>query len=190
MRAADLFRGKRKWVWLAFALPAAFVSIPLLFFVMVTGTRLLSSLIGPVNIWNSTREPPSPQALAGFYQVTRDKHFREQEPNLFLSEGSGLRLASDHSVDVIDLPAFDGFGKPLNCHYDGTGTWSLYEGGTDIQLNLNITKPRNERSGSLPSCGKENFGLIELLGHSAPFTLWYDIGDPDEEQGLLYHRTN
>ena len=188
MKAADLFRGKRKWFWLVLVIPLVFASLPLILIAMLLGSRLLSILIGPVNIWNTTREPPPPEALAGLYQVARDKHFREQEPGLFLSEGSGLRLASDHSLDVIDLPAFDGFGKPLNCHYNGTGTWSLYGGGTDIQLNLNMTESRIARPGSVPSCGKENFSLIELLGQSAPFSLWYDIGDPDEEQGLIYRR--
>ncbi len=187
MKAADLFRGKRKWFWLALAIPVVIVSLPFLVICIFVGSRLLSMLIGPVNIWNSTKKPPSPQALAGFYQVARDQYFRDQASHLFISETSGLRLEPDHRIGVIDLPAFDDFGKPLDCHFNGTGTWSLYAESTGTQLNVYLAKPQSARPGNLRSCTAQHFALIELLGHSAPFTLWYNIGDPDNNDGLTYH---
>ena len=49
-------------------------------------------------------------------------------------------------------------------------------------LNLNISAPSPSTSGREP-CGPASLGLFQLLGHSPPYPVWYNIGDPDEEMG-------
>ena len=42
-----------KWLWLLL-IPLVVCSVPFLLMGMMTGTRLLSIVVGPVNIWNMT----------------------------------------------------------------------------------------------------------------------------------------
>jgi len=99
---------------------------------------------------------------------------------------SGFRLNADHSAEIIDVPAFDGFGQALNCTYNGTGDWRWYENG-GLMLNLNISVPTPSASGREP-CAPASLSLFQLIGHSPPYRVWYNIGDPDEEMGAVYVR--
>ncbi len=189
---ADLDRrsGRRqyRWLWLLAILPLIPILTMLLFFGMATGSRLVSTLTGPVNLWNTSSKNPRSEDLAGWYKLA-DTHSNDRKlPELFVSERSGFLLRADHTLEVIDLPAFDNFGQARDCHFNGTGTWSLYGAPGQIELNMHLLAARSADRGSLPACGPENFSSFVLLGHSLPYRLWYSIGDPDEDEGLLYGR--
>jgi hypothetical protein len=89
---------------------------------------------------------------------------------------------------VLDLPAFDMGGNPKDCHYNGTGTWSVPDGSGDKALDMNIVTTVPAAEGTVSSCGPDSFAFLQLLGHSAPYHFWYYIGDPDEDEGLTYRR--
>lgn len=163
----------------------AIIAIPVLLIGMLIGTRVLSMVAGPVSLWNITWHTPPLTEIAGYYRLS-GKGVRGRLPSgIVVSERSGFRLGADHEVEVVDLPAFDGFGKPSNCRYNGTGKWNSFEDtGTTLDLNITVSTPAP--TGNLPSCPPTHLGLFELLGHSPPYRIWYNIGDPDDERGLTY----
>jgi len=171
--------------------PVGIVGTPILllglFLATETGTRLLSSVIGPVNIWNAANSIPPDGEVLGHYRLTGSTEESLHAKGIFISGNSGFTLEPNHKLEVIDLPAFDEWGKPRDCNYNGNGTWSLYGPTGEISLTMDIkvvpATPEN-----LKACGTENAGLMTLLGHSAPHRFWYVIGDPDEDEGLLYKK--
>jgi hypothetical protein len=90
-------------------------------------------------------------------------------------------------MEVYDLPDFDGSGEPNYCSYNGTGHWSLYGDG-EVILSLDVKVRTTALPGNRPSCGPASLSVFNVLGHSPPYRLWYNIGDPDEEKGLTYMR--
>jgi len=163
------------------------VSIPLLVIGMMMTSRLLMILAGPVNIWNTTWHTPSVTELAGYYRVLPKDRADYLPQGAVVSERSGFRLGTDHRVEVTDLPDFDGFGSQSDCSYNGTGRWSSSEGlGVTLNLDIQVSTPGS--TGSRPSCGPSSLSLFQLLGHSPPYRIWYNIGDPDEGHGLTYVR--
>jgi len=154
---------------------------------MMMGTRLLSIFVGPINIWNTTRSVPPIEAISGHYQLSDVTSEDLEKRGIFVSDHSGFTLYPDHKLEVFDLPAFDGFGKPLDCNYRGTGTWALYDSNMDVTLDMSIQAAPIAK-GDLPSCPLENAGLMTVLGRSAPYRFWYVIGDPDEDEGTLYKK--
>jgi hypothetical protein len=133
-RADGLIQGKKKWLWLLL-IPVGILSMPPLLLAMMMGTRLLSAVAGPVNIWNSTRHVPPVADTVGYYGLSEIESYKPNEG--VVSRRSGFRLNADHRAEVFDVPAFDGFGEPLTCTYNGTGDWSLHE-DADVTLSLNI----------------------------------------------------
>ncbi len=176
---------KRNLLWLML-IPVGVLSVPLLLFGMLIGSRLLSILVGPVNIWNTTWHAPPVADTVGYYEFS-EINWGGHEP--LRSEDlkhSGFRLSANHTIEVIDVPAFDGFGDPLNCVYSGTGEWSEDEGG-GVMLGISI-KVSTSGASDKPPCAPTSLSLIQLLGHSPPYRIWYNIGDPDNEMGLKYVR--
>lgn len=147
---------------------------------MMIGSRLLGVLVGPVNVWNTTWHTPSSSDIAGYYKLPKGSARG-------ISERSGFRLTADHRVEVIDVPAFDGFGERIRCNYNGTGTWNAIENG-GVQLILSIDTLPQVTPEKPASCGPASLGGFELLGHSTPYRIWYGIGDPEGGTGLTYVR--
>jgi hypothetical protein len=178
---------KRKLLWLLL-IPVGVLSVPLLLFGMLIGSRLLSVLVGPVSIWNTTWHIPPVADTVGYYEFSEINwggggHEPLRSEDL---KHSGFRLNADHTIEVIDVPAFGGFGEPLNCVYTGTGEWSEDERG-GVMLDISIKVPTPGVSNK-PLCAPASLSLIQVLGHSPPYRLWYGIGDPDNEMGLKYVR--
>jgi hypothetical protein len=173
---------RKRWL-LLLLIPVAIVAVPVLLFGMLIGTRLLSMVAGPVNIFNTPGHAPSAAEIAGYYRLSKDVN-RAPRGGI-LSERAGFSLGSDHRLEMTEMPAFDGFGESLNCDYNGTGSWSSSSDG-DVQLYLSIETSTPSRPGKQTSCGATGSGGFEVLGHSRPYRIWYWIGDPDSEQGLTY----
>jgi hypothetical protein len=182
---------KREWLWLLLIPTGAImvaIGIPLVLIGMLIGSRVLAMVAGPVNIWNTTRHLPPMADFTGYYQLT-DRSWKESEElGAPVSRKSGFRLRADHRMEVFDLPDFGSSGEPNFCSYNGTGNWSSYEDGDEVMLSLNIKVTTPAPPGNRPSCGPISLNGFTLLGHSAPYRFWCDIGDPDSEQGLTYAR--
>jgi hypothetical protein len=146
---------------------------------MMIGSRLLSIIAGPVNVWNTTWKTPPIAEITGYYSLSGVR-IADRTP---LPHHSGFRLAADHRAEVTNLPAFDGFGHISNCSYNGTGKWHLWDGG---EVRLEIDLQESTASANSSSCAPVSLNLFHLLGHSPPYRIWYNVGDPDEEQGLTY----
>ena len=173
-------------LWLLLIIPlglstAAF-SLPFVLIAMMMGTRLLSIFIGPVNIWNTPRHAPALQDVVGMY-TPEDKSRQYFVGSLALS--SYIKLNEDHTVEIHDMPSFDGFGEYQNCHYSEQGKWGFFESGEEVQITLyaNDKPPQPEDS----PCNKDG-AFIELLGRHKPYRLYQIIGDPDSDTGITYLR--
>lgn len=180
--------GVNKWWILPFLIVSGIIgtifAFPLLLIVMMIGSRLLMIVLGPVNIWNTTWHTPPVSEIAGYYTVLETGRLPR---GALVSKRSGFRLGADHRLEMTDVPDFDGFGSPSSCNYNGIGKWSSSE-GLGVTLYLDIVVPTRSPAGNLASCGPSNVDLFQLLGHSPPYRIWYNIGDPDEGQGLVYVR--
>jgi hypothetical protein len=125
--------------------------------------------------------------FTGYYKLSEKSWIVSRELGASVSKNSGFRLNADHRMEVLDLPDFDISGEPNRCSYNGTGDWSWDEDG-DVRVTLEIKAFTPAAAANRPSCGPSNVGVFWLLGHSPPHRLWYNIGDPDEEKGLMYVR--
>jgi hypothetical protein len=180
-------RRKKNLLWLIpLGILVGAVTLPVLVFAMMIGTRLLSAVAGPVNIWNATRHAPQAANLAGSYQPSEKDSRRAGELRPGFSFRSSMKLAADHQAEVSELPGFNGFGESMGCTYNGRGEWRVLEAG-GVMLNLDIKDSAPTPAGHLPSCGAASLGL-ELLGQSPPYRIWLYIGDPDEDTGVAYVR--
>jgi hypothetical protein len=181
-------RPKKRWLWLLIPVGVLGIicAIPLLLFGMLIGSRLLMIVAGPVNIWNTTWHIPSSTEVAGYYKVSKESTGLDPNSGYRISARSGFRLTPDHRVEVvIELPAFGLAGERLECNYNGTGTWSSFE-NSGVTIDLNIDVSSQTTLGASPNCGVTSPGLLQLLGHSPPYRIWYGIGDPDNGEGLTY----
>jgi hypothetical protein len=178
---------KNPWLLMPSAVIAAICLLPFLLFGMLIGSRILMIVAGPVNIWNTTWRTPPVADLAGHYSLSEGNLAARIPPGAVVSRRSGFRLHRDHRAEITDLPDFDGSGERARCNYNGTGTWSTYESG-GVQIILNIDRPLPSTVTHQLSCGPASLGLFHLLGHSPPYRIWYNIGDPDNGMGLLYSR--
>jgi hypothetical protein len=181
---------KKRWLWLLLILTGIgmiVISIPFLWIPLMAASRLLSIVAGPVNIWNTTWRLPRMADFTGYYKLSERSRKDSEALGAPVSKDSGFRLGADHRMEVFDLPDFDVLGQPSHCSYNGTGDWSWYEGG-GVTLSLDIKVPAPAPPGNRPSCGPASISVFEVLGHSPPYRLWYNIGDPDEEKGLTYVR--
>ena len=176
----------KPWGWVQVLLITIFV-LPL----MLLGVAALSlggkALFGPVNVFNASRHIVPESEIAGFYAVRSRDVEDLPAKGIYLSDRSGMRLNEDHTMEALDLPAFEKDGSPQACHYDGKGTWSLMQVNESIRLKLVITTPAPPQPGELPSCGLISPPDLRMLGHSQPFRFWYQT-IPDGYSGLMYER--
>jgi len=170
--------------WLLLLIPVGILGSPFLLMAMLIGSRLLSALIGPVNVWNITKHVPPVADLAGEYGGPDPAGRGKLHDGL--SDHSGFRLSADRRAEVFDLPAYDVSGTPLPCVYRGMGNWMALEVG-DVTISIDIKELAPAPPGAKPSCDTKNLGF-QLLGRSPPYKLWYYIGDPDEDTGLTFVR--
>jgi hypothetical protein len=114
-------------VWLLLLVPlgllSATIALPLLLIAMMMGTRLLSIFIGPINIWNTPGHAPPPKDIAGIYTPDDESRSAFAREQVALSALSYIKLNADHTLEIRDIPAFDGFGQYQECQYSGTGKW-------------------------------------------------------------------
>ncbi len=143
----------------------------------VVGTHFLFGFVnsGPFHT-------PSDAELIGYYQISETDRKSLEGERVFMSEKSGFKLEPDHKLEVIDLLALDAAGEPRGCNYNGTGEWNL--NGSDLDMIIQTTAPA--KTGYTRSCDPERFSRLEIRGHSAPYTFWYVMGDPDEDRGATY----
>ncbi len=179
-------KNKRRWRWLILGIPAALVLVLFLLFALIVGSHLIGAFIGPVNFFNSASHIPADAEVQGTYQLSIKDSRNTENSDFKIPDDSGFTLGPNHSLEVHDLPNFNGFGKPAGCAYNGTGKWLIFGSGSSIRLTLNVTTVLPAKQGHLPSCPPKNFGGFAILGHSRPYRFWYYTNDPDEGQGLLY----
>ena len=132
----------KPWGWVQVLLITIFV-LPL----MLLGVAALSlggkALFGPVNVFNASRHIVPESEIAGFYAVRSRDVEDLPAKGIYLSDRSGMRLNEDHTMEALDLPAFEKDGSPQACHYDGKGTWSLMQVNESIRL-----KARHHHAGA------------------------------------------
>jgi hypothetical protein len=168
----------------------ALALLPVLLIGMMIGTRILSIVFGPVNIWNSVHRNLADANLAGTYQLSEKSRTDLENMGIFTVAQSGFTLHPDHTMEIVDVPALDGFGDPRHCSHNGTGTWNVYSPSGQVSLGLGVAEGDPPPGAKSPSCLPKNSYLLsfQVLGHSVPYRFWYYIGDPDEDQGLTYSR--
>jgi hypothetical protein len=106
--------------WLLLLIPLAFIFSPVAHFIVIQiASRLLSIVAGPVNIWNTVWIMPSTEDVSGTYRLSEKSRQDALAMDIYISIDSRLTLTADHRMEVFELPAFDRFGKQLNCTYNG-----------------------------------------------------------------------
>ena len=67
------------------------------------------------------------------------------------------------------------------CILSGSGKWD--DLGGDQEVNLYVVT-----DGAPGSCESGSYGLMELVGHSKPYGLYWVLGDPDSGMGVWLKR--
>jgi len=91
---------------------------------------------------------------------------------------ASLLLNPDGSILVSGLP-FE-FGA-TTCTVSGNGKWSGPDGDQNVELTV-------KSDDALGSCKSDSYTFLELSGHSAPYDLYWILGDPDSGTGVWLNR--
>jgi hypothetical protein len=176
--------GRRHPRWLVVSAVALCVlALP---FILIFGMGLshaIGSMIGPPSIWARTRDLPANAALAGTYRVeknTVDKSGSEYTNDRGRSSRAELVLAEDGTMSAHDLPVESTFTRL--CFLSGHGTWAstkLQEAGITLYV---------VSDNSADACADGGYGFAELMGQHFPYTIYWDVGDPDSGAGLELRR--
>ncbi len=136
---------------------------------------------------NFARVKPTVNDLAGKYlptkqtlqSITNEGHYKVNK--LFVS------LRSDGSFEMQNMPDWwlTDFGEPQGCLVNGQGSWEVVQQQSWWELRLDFLSGEN-------LC-LENYstGLtisVPIVGNTAPYSLWFYVGDPDSGKVMIFEK--
>lgn len=148
----------------------------------------LSTGCGHPRLWQFSHFQPKQSDLVGTYRVARFDGNVDRIEGFSSKDPIEIALHPDHSATVSDLPEFDGFGDAVICKLSGSAKWELRSApfSWDIVLRFD-SLPRSSGTHPLVRQCYPEFHL-HIVGHAAPYGLYDDIGDPDDDTGIQYRR--
>jgi hypothetical protein len=158
-----------KW-WLVLLASLLLVCFPILLIGFFAANNFAGAIVGPPAIWNRPFHPPAQEDLVGRYvEYKRNWDHAKTGPDAV------LQLKSDGTMLVSNLPNDD---ITSTCTIAGSGTWKIPKGDQEIDLSVD--------SNGVPDACKSNWyaGLLEIAGHSKPYELYWELGDPDSGTGI------
>ena len=161
-----------KW-WLLLVIPLVVVGAPVLLPFFFIGNGLIGGLVGPPAIWNRSWHTASREDLIGRY-VESERHWDRVKTGA----DSVLELRSDGTISVAALPD-DSITS--SCTLSGGGRWSSPDEWNKFSLEV-------VSDNSPDSCPSGSYSLIEVVGRSKPYDLYWVLGDPDSGTGVWLKR--
>lgn len=132
-------------------------------------------------------EKPEVSTLVGTYQISSEsKKFLEQEKAYRSIPDSQVTLRGDGTASVNSLPDcyVNGFGDGSGQYLNGQGRWKIEQTDPGYGVTLTIAEGGTMKAGIY-------HGSSILIKHRAPpFTLEFGIGDPDQDEYIVYEKTN
>lgn len=125
---------------------------------------------------------PSRTELVGTYVLTKipaECRTRTFSPDRRVAE---VQLAANGTFKIDGLPSCFADDRTPATRFAGTiaGQWSVTQVEGDYVLELLVTSGPLEHGWNLG---------VEIRGRSAPFELYFTVGDPDQRAGLVFVRT-
>jgi hypothetical protein len=165
--------------WLLLIIPVLAVSLPILLVAMFAASHVVGAIIGPPAIWNRPFASPRSSDLVGSYHET-ERHWQDGTD----SGSASLTLNGDGTMVVTNLPESNGITK---CILFASGTWRI-ERDDDSQIDLTILKVDPMMTCKLEGLPYGISGVLNVTGHSQPYSLYWTLGDPDSGEGIWFRR--
>ena len=131
-------------------------------------------------------EKPSVAEMVGTYEMDEKSvaMLRSEKGYSTTDRSPSIQLLADGSLVIKDLPDCytDGFGQSHGKYYQGNGKWKIEESDSGFGVSLAIAP-----GGSLAS-GIYHASTIIIVGKKPPYSLWFGIGDPDQDEFITYVR--
>jgi hypothetical protein len=164
-----------RW-WLSLFVPLFLIALPFILLLPIIVGNVAHGFFGPPAIWNRPRNLPPISDLVGNY-VESEQNWEDKPTHI----PATLHLNTDGSMTVQNLPYMEGEAR---CTMTGSGKWQ--QGGTsDHHRVFLIFTPSHEGSSA---CKAGEYAAFELAGHSAPYSLYWVLDDPDLGMGVWMKR--
>jgi hypothetical protein len=134
-----------------------------------------------------SKEKPEAAALVGTYHLSLEsKKFLVNRKAYKLIPNSQITLRQDGSVSVNGLPDcyVDGFGNGSGQFLVGQGRWEIEPTDSGYGVTLTIAE------GGTMKAGIYHGSSILIKRKMPPFALEFGIGDPDQDEYIVYEKTN
>jgi hypothetical protein len=165
--------------WLFLILPIGILILPMLLIGFFAANNFAGAIFGPPAIWDrSFTSPPSVDLVGSYHEAER--HWQDGTK----SGSANLKLNSDGTMAVTNLPDSNGI---TNCILSGSGSWRT---GRDDASQIDLTILKTDPSAT---CKFEGLpygisGVLNIAGHSKPYSLYWTLGDPDSGEGIWFRR--
>lgn len=154
-------------------------------------TILVSCQYDPFAHKYTTLEPKA-QNLIGTYVF--DKQTADYEITEFRDSVNNqivdpiIRINSDGTYEVINLPVFEAYDTPLDAYYLGLiskkGNWEISTVGSIGDGSGNI---KNHWGIYIPELPRE-LRNVGLMNNEAPYGIIFGFGDPDAGQAMIFKK--
>ena len=127
---------------------------------------------------NFTQIKPDNQDLVGTYLPTAETTKWVREERKYPNVETSFVLSKDGSFQMINIPDCWGeaFGKGSGGFKSGSGQWEVTKEQNSWELKLEFKS------------GLALTTWINIVGKSAPYSLWFYVGDPDQGDVMILEK--
>ena len=136
-------------------------------------------------------EKPAVNTLTGIYRLSSEsKRFLKNHKSYKAIPNSEIALHTDSTFSITGLPDcyVDGFGNGNGRFLTGQGTWEIESVQNGFRSRYGVTLTVVQGGTMKPGIYHGSSILIE--GRTPPFKLQFGIGDPDQDEYIVYEKTN
>lgn len=141
--------------------------------------------------WDYSKNKPKESDVEGSYEVLDLRLSANVSSKI--AHDAQITLKSDGTAVFTDFPEFDLSGEKLVCNLTGSAKWKLEmrkNNGVPWVINfenyVSSIKPVAEKCNS----GIVGFGDIVVISRHYPYRLYTTVGDPDNDSGIEFQRSD